>query len=1249
MRFLVFLSLLVYSATLHASVSVNQVLSSLNSSVDSHIGVVNIIHQDDLGFIWFGGANGLARYDGHQLKTYRHILADSSSLPSNYVTDIEFDQKGQMWVATTGGLARFEPENERFEQFRIHRKGGDQQGLNSVTSLAIDRLDQLMVGTHNGLAIINAERSDVVWYGPKLGDSESLTDGYVRSLYVDSRNNLWVGTASGGLNLFRPETETFVSFLHSGREANSLSGNDVRSIQEDYLGRLWVGTYGAGLNLLDERTNTFKHYLTYQDPSSLNSGYAIHQLLSDDQQTLWAATDHGGLAYYDELTDDFKHVRHDVFDQQSIRSDHVRAVFEDSTGDLWISTFPGAIDFYNRSSSVFRNYVHNPYDKATLSHSGVLCIAPFEDQKIWVGTEDGLNLFDVSDEVVLRTFRKGRQNEDLAYSTILSLEKDADGSYWVGTWSGGLHRYHPKTDRFTNFINDPRELRSLSNNYVWDVFLDSKNRLWVATEKGLNQYIRETGDFVSYTTDASDNNAIINDNVRNILEFSNGDLWIATYGGLEKFDPSTGSFQHFQENANDPSAIRGSRIAHLLESSSGRMWVATLDAGINIYTPETGQFEHLGVHDGLPTNEITGLIEDDQGNIWASSPLGLIRIEPNTLKVRHISKAHGLVGNNFNRSANYKDKNGNLYFGSTEGLTVFHPSQLTPMSNTSPVHITAIRPLLGLEQASLPSLNGVTSQGVAIKENLIRKDYLSLDSSVLGFTFEFALLSYRSSQMNSYAYMLQGFDTVWRISGPQNQATYTNIPPGNYVFKVKAANKDGLWSTNEDALVLELLPPYWLTWWAYCIYGALSLLAILYFWRTQLKRSELIRERKLNAKLLKVDRIKHAILANTSHELRSPLNNIVGITESLIEGMAGDLNNAAKDYLRVVVKNTKKLLSLVDNILDYASLVDDEKKIISRPVDVYLLVKAALSTIHSSKEVAIKNKVSRSAPMILADEERLLQVMINLIDNALRHTERGSVVIESEELDQVLEIRVKDTGCGMSPEQVERLFQPFSTTEGFELGPLGGIGLGLAMSKHLVELHGGAINVSSILGEGSCFSLRLPLDKVYTVKQIPSPSFKQASGDFQLEAHPDVHADQALSLESALQAAALKLGDRTILIVDDDGVNRMVISSMLNHYGFITLEAESGQAALDILNKSESGVHLIIMDVMMPQWSGYETCKVIRKKWTMSQLPIIFLTAKRVAHSSTDGFLAGGNDFVSKPVSKYELLPRVINILRDRT
>jgi two-component system sensor histidine kinase ChiS len=1217
-----------------------QRLMEVSEAAKKYTSALMSVAQDPTGFMWFGGENGLARFDGVQFKRYEPS-PEPGGPPSNVVRALLVDKAGVLWVATDRGLCRYLAEYDRFEVFRTVPDDPHSLAHNVVTSLAVDHQNRLVLGTGSGISLLDESRTRFENL-PLTAGAEAVT--FVLKTFVDSKNRIWVGTREFGLFLLSADGQVVRHYTASPGVSDALQSDVVKAIEEDQFGRIWVGTYGGGLSRLNEGERNFTNYLADPlDPGAIGSN-TIWDIYKDSADDLWISTDQGGLARYQIEQDRFAHYRHSALDNNSLASNQVQAIYEDREKNLWITTFPKGINFYDRSHGQVTNYTHRQGDPDSLSHSAVLDFMQTADGLLWVGTENGLNLFDLEQRRFVG--RHLRTPGGLQANSVLSLLEDQSGDIWIGTWGGGLHRFDRVRQSFTHYAPERDKPGSISSAFIWDLYLDRDNRLWIATETGgLNRYIRETDSFEHFSFDQSNPHSISSNFVWAVLEDGRGRFWLATVDGLNLMDRGSGRFSRFTKQADNPKTIDSVRIRALMEDSAGRIWIGTQDVGAVVfdYTDET--FTHLQWPDSLAPL-VTSFVEDNQGFIWASTANGVGRIDPQTLSVRSFHRSHGLVGDNFNRDATFKDRKGRLYFGGTEGFSVFDPRAFTDGSEHSPLVLTEFR--LFNRPVTIGEENSPLQGSITYTREM------QLQHKHAMFSFAFAVLNHRLAAETRYFYKMDGFDADWHQVDGTNVATYTNLSPGRYKFQVRSADRDGNWNPHTAQVAVTVLPPPWRSVWAYGLYTLLVLLTAWFLVRMFLKHAELDKQRALNTELLRVNKIKDAFLVNTSHELRAPISSMIGLAETIVREERDRLPVKAEHRLGLIIAHGKRLSNLINEILDYGHF--SERRIDVHPERLALrpLVESVLQQfrpIAQGKCLRLANDLDPAIAWVMADRNHIRQVFTNLIGNAVQYTEKGEVQISAQAEGPQLRIQVRDTGRGIAPEMRDRLFTP-QVSKTLSEQALSGAGLGLAVTRHLIELHGGSIQFETRCQypdqpgpSGTCFTFTLPLAEFQQLSGVvPSMSSGVTS------AHPPAEpaAPTPVELLSGDLAPPPNAAALTLLIVDDDPVNRMVLGGILSLHHYRILEAGSGPEALDLVLRDGRHVDLVILDVMMPRMSGFEVCQRLRQRFTRDALPILFLTARHGGEDINAGLEVGGDEVLYKPVSKEVLLPRVRHYLQGR-
>lgn len=790
---------------------------------------VYTIVQDQAGYMWFGTQEGLNRFDGIDFKVFAHDPEDPQSISDDTIRTMILDRSGLLWIGTdSGGLSRFDSASRTFTSY-LH--------------------------------------------DPE--DPTSISDNRVRVVYEDSAGDLWIGTDGSGLDRFDRESETFSHYANDPADPDSLASDNVWSILDDSDGLLWVAT-DSGLSRLDRRTKTFRHYKHDPgDPGSISDDQ-VRVLYADGENNLWIGTERGGLNRFDRENGLFERFVHDPNDASSISSNRVNAIYQDGSGVLWIGTVQG-LNAWNPATRAFERYVNDQSDRYSLPHNNVLAIYQDRGDVLWIGTYGGLSRWTPATRAMLHYRNDADDPSSLSENAVTSFAEDTTGKIWIGTFGGGLNLLDRSTDRFQQLRHDPNDDNSLSSDRVMAVLVDSDGVLWAGTRAaGLNRYDMEAGSFTRYSHDPEEPTSISADGVTYILEDSDNDLWIGTFGGgLNKFDAETQQFTSFRHDPSDSLSLSSDRILLLFEDREGSIWIGTYGGGLNRFDRATNTFTRYpgepAQRDGLSADVVTMIEEDPYGNLWIgtqggglnrwraadrragnasferfseldglphatiydgvwdqehylwlSTSLGLSRLDIETLEFKNYDTSHGLQADEFNLAAGYAAADGQLFFGGVNGFNAFRPDSLRGGRKPPQVVITSF-----LSMNKPVDLGQVASGDKGLQ--------LRHDQYAIG--FEFAGLDYAAPERNRYMYQLVGLDRDWMDSGFDRRASYTNLPPGEYTFRVKAANNDGVWSEQDAALTFRMLPAPWATWWAYLVYASIAVLLTLAAFRHHARRA----------------------------------------------------------------------------------------------------------------------------------------------------------------------------------------------------------------------------------------------------------------------------------------------------------------------------------------------------------------------------------------------------------------------------
>lgn len=836
------------------------------------------ILQDNRGFMWFGTDDGLNRYDGYTFTIYRHDPENPHSLSNNVVRALYEDRAGMLWIGTEGGgLNVFDRNTEQFKHYRHDPDSPGSLSHDTVGTIYEDRNGTLWIGSWGGgLNSFDRETQIFTHYQSDPNNPESISTDQILSIYEDRAGTLWIGTWEGGLERLEaratPETPSgrFRHYQHNPDDPDSLSHNSIWAIYEERNGTLWLGTEGGGLERFDPKSGKFSHHrANAEDPYSLSSD-DIRTLYEDQAGMLWIGTFGGGLHKFDRQTGQFIRYLPDPGNPNSLSHEEIRAIYEDRSGIIWIGTNLGGLSKFNRKPK-FVSYQNDPSTTNSLNDNYVFSFYEDQEEILWIGTWDGgLNRFDRKRGEFTHYQHDPEDEHSLSENAIPAIYEDLHGNFWVATWGGGLNLLDRETGRFTQYRHQPDDLTTLSSDKLSWIYEDRSGVLWVGTAFGdLNRFDYETQNFTRYATDP-DNTLQLTDNViYAIYEDQAGTFWIGSNGGgLVEFDRKNGQIlNRYLNDSDDPTSLSNNAVYALCEDQHGQIWIGTAD-GLNKFDRSTKTFVHYTVKHGLPNNVIYGILEDSRGHLWLSTNRGLAEFDPQTETSKNHTVRDGLQSNEFNDGAYYKSRSGEMFFGGVNGFNAFFPEQIKANPHIPPVVITDFQ----IFNKSVP-IGAMQNGRVILNRSITETDVLTLSYRDSVISFEFAALDYVIPQKNSYAYILEGFDEEWNYIRARRFVTYTNLPAGEYTFRVKAANNDGVWNDNGDMIQLTITPPFWETWW----FQTLVILAIagtplgVYYVRMQSVKAQ---KRQLEVQV-----------AERTHELHATLTQVkeanTKITESL--------------------------------------------------------------------------------------------------------------------------------------------------------------------------------------------------------------------------------------------------------------------------------------------------------------------------------------------------------------------------------
>jgi signal transduction histidine kinase/DNA-binding response OmpR family regulator/ligand-binding sensor domain-containing protein len=865
---------------------------------------------------------------------------------------------------------------------------------------------------------------------------------------------------------------------------------------------------------------------------------------------------------------------------------------------MWVGTFSGGVCLFNIDANKFTHYKHTSSPKS-LSHNNVLSIFEDSDENLWVGTDGGgINKMNRKTGTFTH-FKQGEYKKSISGNYVLRIIEDSEYNLWIGTWGDGITVYNRKKNTYKYFKSNPTDANSIGSSNVWVIFEDSDKDIWVGTYSGgLDLYNKEKNNFSHYQYNSTDPNSISSNVINVIFEASDGYLWIGTNGGgLNRFDKKNKIFKHFKHD-EIKLTVSSNTINCLHEDRHKNLWVGT-DQGLTKLNLKTHAITNYHVEHGLPSQAIYGILEDDNENLWISTNKGLSKFDPTQKIFKNFGVSDGLQSNDF-KQAYCKSKSGKMYFGGTNGFNEFSPYNIKSTKYDPPLVLT------GFQIFNKPVQLVTDRKGNERNITTAKEITLSYKQSVI--SFEFSSLNYTARDKRQYSYMLEGFDRDWNMVGTQHTATYTNLDPENYVFKVKGLDNEGNWSEKKIVLNLIITPPYWQTWWfrilmVSFIGGCLG----LFFWvrigvvkkqKQELEHQVEIRTKELacsteeeriaryeaekaRQEAERASQAKSVFLATMSHEMRTPMNGVIGMASLLSETPQ---TSEQLDYTETIKSCGEALLGVINDILDYSKIESGKMDLEEKDFDLRICIEEVLdvfTTRVSHVGLDLIYHIDQNVPtQIIGDNLRLRQVMLNLVGNAIKFTPRGEVFVGIHLLNTVdnkIEIgfEIRDTGIGIAEDKLGQLFQAFSQVDTSTTRKYGGTGLGLVICEKLVALMGGNISVQSQPGRGTTFTFSIHT----TISQQLKPT-NTAQNLFALE-------------------------NKKVLIIEDNTTVQNVLKSQLTQWKLIPTVTSSGAEALAILSMHPD-FDLILCDAQMPEMDGLELAQHIHQK--QKKIPVILLS-----------------------------------------
>jgi ligand-binding sensor domain-containing protein/two-component sensor histidine kinase len=764
-------------------------------------GVTKIL-QDSKGFLWFGTYNGLQRFDGYSFKIFLPEPSNPNSISSHSILDCYEDHKGDIWIATADGLNKFDWETEKFYRYKNNPDDPYSLSYNYVYTIFEDKSGTLWAGTLVGLNRYDRKNDNFTVikdiYIKKYGGTSSA----VKSICEDKNGNLWLGTWSGLINI-QKNGKLIKQYLENEKNPKTIGHREITTLFADNSNNLWIGTNGKGIEVYNPKTGIFKRLRSIPNDKNTVSNDFINTIYQDKLNNIWIGTKNG-LNKYDAKKNTFTRIFHSQFNTYSLINDDIFSVIEDKTGTIWIGT-AGGLSKFHQTKNNFRKYeFYGKYLGRTLDDERVNYLYRDRKENLWIGTKVGLYKIEANEKSIEHFYSDPSNSNSLSNNYVKTIFEDHLGIIWIGTDGGGLNRYDPSTRKFTVFKYDANNPYCLSNDGVTSIYEDSNHNLWVGTYWGLDRFDRKDEKFYWYLTSPTQADGLLNHLIWVIFEDSRGIIWLGTDGdGVSMFNPKTETFTNFAVDSSKINHISGNIVISIFETRDRMMWFGT-HQGLNSYNRKTGKFTLYNRSHGLLSPIINSIEEDDKGNLWIGTDKSLSKFDRKNKRFTNYTRRNGLTDVEFSPAASIKWKDGKFFFGTNKGLIFFNPDSVKEEHNVAPVVITDLK----IFNQSVP----ITQDGI-LNKSIIGVETLEIPFSSDVITFDFALLDYFNVKKNRFSYKLVGFDAKWNEVGNRNSATYTNLPPGEYTFYVKATSSDGLTNGKGTSLKLKIIPAYYQSWW----------------------------------------------------------------------------------------------------------------------------------------------------------------------------------------------------------------------------------------------------------------------------------------------------------------------------------------------------------------------------------------------------------------------------------------------------
>ena len=1214
---------------------------SLTEEISSR--AISTIIKDHKGVIWIGTqGDGLSSYNGYEFKNYRHEWDKSGSINHSIVNTIYMDSKNNLWVGTEEGLNLYNRNLDQFVQVSL-------DAVNSKTKVkAIEEIEggKILIGTH-GFGVFDVDIETKKSQSVAFSLDNNLPGFQVNDIKTTQRGAVLIGSNKGLLKYNPLSNELDYAKFTTLKDAEIIK-KSIQSILTNKDGSVWLGTVNNGLIEIYTTPTNYYEFKTHKITDK-----RILALELDASGSIFCGTENDGLFVINNQG--VKSLKYNRSNTKGIKSNSVWSVYVDESDRIWLGYFNQGIDIFDPEKQRFKSIESIPNKDQSLFSKSVTSIAQDKKNRLWFGIADGgIDVYDPKKQTFIHLLEtKNRLAAGLTSADVVTIFIDSKNNTWVGTWNSGIFYLKDGSNKFKNIqINNSRGV--LKSNRIMSFAEDSKGNIWIGSFlSGLYSYNSQQSKLIHHQETALKDKYIDSKNIRKVLVDIDDNIWLGTRTGLYKLsnmtkNPKVESYndilnKSLKNNANFDV------VSSLFEDYKKNIWVGTDGYGLCLLNPKEKSVKWFNKTNNFSHQSISSIVQTEKNRIWITGNQGISKFDIAKNNFTNYNIQDGLLANNFNKNSVYFSDDGVIYFGCYKGVNFFNPKGITSNTSTPTVFLSdfklankSIKP--GQDHSPLEKVIGETSK-------------LALNYNQSLFTIDFYGLSYTRSKNIEYAYYLEGFESDWNYVGNTRNATYTNIPPGNYRFKVKAANSDGIWNTSPTILEIKVLAPWWKTNLATIIFFSIFMGIIITFYRflnVRIKeRLEIKRAREERKQIEGLNAKKIQFFTNISHEFRTPLTLILNPLEDIIKNNKLNLPEIIQEKHKIIHKNSKRLSRLIDELMDFRKLQFSKIELNVSKFDLIIFINEVAS--HFEEEALQRNIVlsveHRSDEInVWADPSMLEKIIFNLLSNAFKATkDYGAVTLKVQETSKPIEfpliknsnknmgvaISISDSGIGIKEGNLKKIFSRFYQVNEMDKQYYGGTGIGLEVVKSFVDLHKGNINVKSKKNVGTVFTISLPKGKAHFNIKFPekelninSPNFKQINA----------------SASQNEETSKLNI-KKTILVVEDNIELRNYVKNELNQEYKIKT-AENGKEGLEKALKFVPD--LIITDIMMPVMDGLELCEKVKTNLKISQIPLLMMTAKGMQIDKIKGIDKGADAYVTKPFNMELLKSQIKQLISSR-